>query len=91
VVADAVDAIASGLARILGDRLRERGLDSGPALPWAYGIVGYVQTVGDWWLRHQQPISRGALSDYLTTLLWSGIAGVNAAADIPGGLAATDR
>jgi AcrR family transcriptional regulator len=91
VVADAVDAIASGLARILGDRLRERGLDSGPALPWAYGIVGYVQTVGDWWLRHQQPISRTALSDYLTTLLWSGIAGVDAAADIPGGLAATDR
>jgi hypothetical protein len=31
------------------------------------------------------------LSDYLTTLLWSGIAGVDAAADIPGGLAATDR
>jgi AcrR family transcriptional regulator len=91
VVADAVDAIAGGLARILGDRLREQGLDSGPALPWAYGIVGYVQTVGDWWLRHQQPISRAALSEYLTALLWSGIAGVRAAADVPGGLAAMDR
>jgi AcrR family transcriptional regulator len=79
VVADAVDAIAGGLARILGDRLREQGLDSGPALPWAYGIVGYVQTVGDWWLRHQQPISRAALSEYLTRLLWSGIAGLAAA------------
>jgi AcrR family transcriptional regulator len=87
VVADAIDTVASGLARILGDRLRARGLDSGAALPWAYGIVGYVQTVGDWWLRSQQPISREALADYLTTFLWGGVIGVRAAADIPGGLA----
>jgi AcrR family transcriptional regulator len=91
VVADVVDTVASALARILGDRLRDVGLDSGAALPWAYGIVGYVQTVGDWWLRHQQPISRAALSDYLTTFLWGGIAGIRSAADIPGGLAATGR
>jgi AcrR family transcriptional regulator len=88
VVADVVDTVASALARILGDRLRDVGLDSGPALPWAYGVVGYVQTVGDWWLRHQQPISRPALSDYLTTFLWSGVAGIRSAADLPGGLAA---
>jgi AcrR family transcriptional regulator len=91
VVADVVDTVASGLARILGDRLRARGLDSGAALPWAYGIVGYVQTVGDWWLRHQQPISRSALGEYLTTLLWDGVSGVRAAADVPGGLAAMKR
>lgn len=88
VVSDAIDTVASVLARILGDRLRALGLDSGGALPWAYGIVGYVQTVGDWWLRHQQPISREALAEYLTTLLWGGMTGVRAAADIPGGLAA---
>jgi AcrR family transcriptional regulator len=91
VVADAMDTVASGLARILGDRLRALGLDSGPALPWAYGIVGYVQTVGDWWLRQQQPISRTALADYLTTFLWGGIAGLRTAADTPGGLAVTGR
>ncbi|MFI5495031.1 TetR family transcriptional regulator [Actinoplanes sp. NPDC051859] len=89
VVADAIDSVASALARLFGDRLRAMGLDSGPALPWAYGVVGYVQTVGDWWLRHQQPISREALAEYLTTLLWGGITGIRAAADIPGGLAAT--
>ncbi|MEU4620942.1 TetR/AcrR family transcriptional regulator [Actinoplanes sp. NPDC023801] len=88
VVADVMDTVASGLARIFGDRLRARGLDSGAALPWAYGVVGYVQSVGDWWLRQQQPISREALGDYLTTFLWSGIAGMRRAADIPGGLAA---
>ncbi|MEU4236952.1 TetR/AcrR family transcriptional regulator [Actinoplanes sp. NPDC026619] len=88
VVADVVDTVASGLARIFGDRLRARGLDSGAALPWAYGVVGYVQAVGDWWLRQQQPISREALGDYLTTFLWGGVAGIRHAADVPGGLAA---
>ncbi|MEV6632921.1 TetR/AcrR family transcriptional regulator [Actinoplanes sp. NPDC051470] len=83
LVGDVVDTVAGGLARILGDRLRSVGLDSGPALPWAYGIVGYVQTVGDWWLRSQQPISRPALSDYLTTFLWGGIAGIDRAPDFP--------
>jgi hypothetical protein len=76
-VSDVVETVASGLARILGDRLRANGLDSGPALPWAYGVVGYVQTVGDWWLRAQQPISRPALAEYLTTLLWGGVAGLS--------------
>ncbi|WP_433832021.1 TetR family transcriptional regulator [Actinoplanes sp. CA-015351] len=90
VVADVMDTVASGLARIFGDRLRARGLDSGAALPWAYGVVGYVQAVGDWWLRQQQPISRDALCDYLTTFLWSGISGMQRAADMPGGLAAFD-
>jgi len=88
LVADVVDTVAGGLARILGDRLRAWGLDSGPALPWAYGVVGYVQTVGDWWLRRQQPIGREALGEYLTTFLWSGVGGIRRAADLPGGLAA---
>ncbi|GIF14680.1 TetR/AcrR family transcriptional regulator [Actinoplanes teichomyceticus] len=88
VVADVVDTVASGLARIFGDRLRARGLDSGAALPWAYGVVGYVQSVGDWWLRQQQPISREALGEYLTAFLWGGVAGISRAADTPGGLAA---
>ncbi len=75
VVADVVDTVASGLARIFGDRLRARGLDSGASLPWAYGVVGYV-------------ISREALGEYLTTFLWGGVSGINRAADTPGGFAA---
>ncbi|GLY00558.1 hypothetical protein Acsp01_09370 [Actinoplanes sp. NBRC 101535] len=85
VVADVVDTVASGLARIFGDRLRARGLDSGASLPWAYGVVGYVQSVGDWWLRQQQPISREALGEYLTTFLWGGIAGIPGTPDAPTG------
>jgi len=88
LVAAASQTVAGALARVIGDRLRDLGLDTGPAEPWAYGLVGCVQSVGDWWLRHHQPISQQALTDYLTTLLWNGISGVSAAADRPGGLAA---
>ena len=80
--------VATELARVIGDRLRAVGLDSGPAEPWAYGMVGMVQAVGDWWMTHGRPMRRAALTDYLTTLLWQGIVGVRAAADRPGGLAA---
>ncbi|WP_341715881.1 TetR/AcrR family transcriptional regulator [Micromonospora sp. FIMYZ51] len=75
--------VAAGLARVIGDRLRALGLDAGPAEPWAYGLVGFVQAVGDWWTVHGQPISRAVLTEYLTTLLWSGIEGVQRSADLP--------
>jgi AcrR family transcriptional regulator len=78
--------VAAGLARAIGDRLRALGLDAGPAEPWAYGLVGFVQAVGDWWMVRGQPMSRAALTEYLTTLLWKGIEGVQRAADVPGGL-----
>ncbi|MEU5903341.1 TetR/AcrR family transcriptional regulator [Micromonospora sp. NPDC047527] len=83
VVAGTSRQVAAGLARVIGDRLRALGLDAGPAEPWAYGLVGFVQAVGDWWTTHGQPISRAALTDYLTALLWSGIEGVRASADLP--------
>lgn len=83
VIAGTSRQVAAGLARVIGDRLRTLGLDAGPAEPWAYGLVGFVQAVGDWWTTHGQPISRAALTDYLTALLWSGIEGVRASADLP--------
>jgi AcrR family transcriptional regulator len=87
LIANVARTIATDLARVIGDRLRALGLDAGPAEPWAHGMVGMVQAVGDWWILHGRPMSRPALTDYLTTLLWNGLAGVRAAADIPGGLA----
>lgn len=84
VVTRSMQQVAVGLARVIGDRLRALGLDSGPAEPWAHGMVGMVQSVGDWWISRGQPVSRPALTDYLTTLLWEGVAGLRAAADRPG-------
>ena len=34
-----------------------------------------VQSAGDWWLQ-RRTMSRDALTDYLTTLIWGGMAGV---------------
>lgn len=86
VVATSTRTVASGLARVIGDRLRALGLDAGPAEPWAYGMVAMVQAVGDWWMSHERPMSRAALTEYLTVLLWHGIAGVREAADLPASL-----
>jgi AcrR family transcriptional regulator len=80
--------VAAALAQVIGDRLRALGLDAGPAEPWAYGLVGFVQSVGDWWMAHGRPMRRAALTEYLTTLLWSGIDGVRRSADLPRELAA---
>lgn len=73
--------VAAQLARAMGDRLRFAGLDSGGAEPWGHGIVGLVQSAGDWWL-DRQPMSRAGLTDYLTTLIWGGFAGLYAAAGV---------
>jgi AcrR family transcriptional regulator len=39
------------------------------AAVWAAGIVGMVQAAGDWWLE-SRTLSRSALSEHLTALLW---------------------
>jgi AcrR family transcriptional regulator len=85
ILDSAARTIATELARAVGDRLRDLGLDSGGAEPWAYGMVGMVRAVGDWWIQHDRPLSRPALTEYLTTLLWHGLAGIQAAADLPAG------
>lgn len=74
LVADYTTMIAAGVSRALGDRLRAAGLDPGPAGAWGHGVVGLVQAAGDWWLGHQS-ISRAQLTEQLTGLLWTGLAG----------------
>lgn len=69
-----VDSIAKQVAQIIGGRLTEAGRDSGPAVAWAYGIVGLVHQAGDWWV-DDQTMTRSRLVDHLTTLLWDGING----------------
>jgi AcrR family transcriptional regulator len=66
--------IAEHLTRVLGERMREFGLDSGAAEPWAYGLVGMVECAGDWWLERRS-MSRDSLTGYLTSLIWSGFLG----------------
>lgn len=81
-VADYMNLLGARISRILGDVLREVGLDSGAAEPWGYGMVGMVHSAGDWWLERQS-MTRSALAEYLTSLIWGGLAGAYAAAGVP--------
>src|SRR5690349_1225155 len=60
-----IDHVARQVAVVVGERLRAAGLDSGAAVPWAYGIVGMVHQAGDWWLE-DQTMPRERLVQYLT-------------------------
>jgi AcrR family transcriptional regulator len=76
------DVVAHNLALIAGtitaglvEELRARRRDAGGAEAWAYGIAGMVYTAGDWWLQ-RRTMTRAALTDYLTQLIWGGLSGV---------------
>jgi AcrR family transcriptional regulator len=78
-VGEFIRQVANEVALVLGEELRRFGLDSGAAEPWAHGIVGMTQLAGDHWLEHRT-MPRATLVEYLVTLLWSGFAGLPAAA-----------
>jgi len=67
-----VRGIGERVARALGEALRARGLDSGAAEPWAFGIVGMVHLAGDMWIE-RKTMPRANLTEYLTSLVWDGM------------------
>ena len=77
-----VDLIARQVAQVAGERLRAAGRDSGPAVPWAYGIIGLVHQAGDWWV-DDQTMTRETLVGYLVSLLWDGL-GATQGAEVGG-------
>lgn len=65
-----VTAFRSRLAAELAAGIRaETGVRPDVAAAWAVGIVGMVQSAGDWWLE-ERPFSRRRLVARLTDLLW---------------------
>lgn len=78
-VAGFIRELGNEIAVILGEELRTVGMDSGAAEPWAHGMVGMVYLAGDRWLDHRT-MPRERLVDYLTDLLWSGLAQLGGAA-----------
>jgi AcrR family transcriptional regulator len=67
--------IAHELTRLLRDRLKPAGVDTGGADPWAHALVGMATAVGEWWLEDGS-MSREHLVQYLTELLWEGFSGI---------------
>ncbi|MEA2487163.1 MAG: hypothetical protein QOF16_817 [Actinomycetota bacterium] len=76
-VADFIRQLSQELTIVLGEELRKAGIDSAGAEPWAYGIVGMVHLAGDRWLEHPS-MPRERFVEYLTALLWDGLAHVPA-------------
>ena len=68
--------VADVLTASLGRRLAAVGLDPDGARPWGEAIVGFIQAASLWWIEHPDAMTREQLSDYLTALLWGGVAGV---------------
>jgi AcrR family transcriptional regulator len=69
------ESIANALTAVFGDYLRQFGLDSGAAEPWAHGMTGLVQSTGEWWLQRRS-MSRAHVVGYVTQLIWAAIAGI---------------
>lgn len=70
---DYATVIGVRASQIIAEQLRQAGLDTGPAEAWGFGVVGLVRTSVDRWLDQEQVMSRAALVDYLTQLLWGGL------------------
>ena len=82
-VEDVRGATVRSLATTIGERLRALGVDPGGAEVWAHGLVGMLQSAGDWWLE-RRTVSRAAMTDHLTALVWGGVGGVLRGADDAG-------
>jgi AcrR family transcriptional regulator len=75
IVDDAREQIARRLTALLVNRLAAAGRDTTGAEVWAQGLVGLVQSAGDWWLE-RRTMSRAALTGYLTSIIWGGLSEV---------------
>jgi AcrR family transcriptional regulator len=61
--------LADNVAALLKTMMVLFGIDSEKAEPGAYGIVGFVESVGSWWLDHR-PFSRDVATDQITMGVW---------------------
>jgi AcrR family transcriptional regulator len=61
--------LADNVAALLKAMMMVFGIDSEQAEPAAYGIVGYVESAGSWWLQHRT-MSRERFTDLATAGVW---------------------
>lgn len=67
--------LAASVTTLLADELRRFGRDDSGAEAFAHGLIGMVQSTGEWWLASRS-ISREALVRQLVRVLWTGLAGL---------------
>jgi AcrR family transcriptional regulator len=60
--------------RVIGEFMRQAGMDTGAAELWGFGIVGMARAAADRWLE-DRVMSRAAVVRSLTDLVWPGLSG----------------
>ena len=71
--------LAHRISVIVADELARVGKDTAGAEAFAHGMVGMVQSTGEWWLSGRSDgagMSREELVGHLTRVLWTGLAGL---------------
>jgi AcrR family transcriptional regulator len=76
-LADGKETIAAVISRLMGDALRELGVDAGGAEPWAHGLVGLGLSTGEWWL-DRQTMTSAHVGAYLIDVVWHALRGISA-------------
>lgn len=79
IITAAEDLIADLLATVIADRFREREFSTVGSLPIAFAMIGAVRLASHWWI-FDRTMSAEELIDYLTMMVWGGIAGIARAA-----------
>ena len=69
-----VRGIAEEITSLLNQGFRAAHADASLAEPWGLAIVGMGFVGAEWWLEHQD-MTKDELVDYLTQLVWGGLAG----------------
>ena len=72
LVAATEHQIAEALGARMAARLAEAGRPTGPAMTWAYGVVGMVQLAAHWWSRARS-VPSAELTEQLTALAHGGL------------------
>ncbi|ADD42691.1 TetR/AcrR family transcriptional regulator [Stackebrandtia nassauensis] len=67
------DIVVRHVDEMLRARLKAAGMDDSACHAWAQGIVGMVQSVGEWWLDRPDAATRPQLTQQLTALIWGGL------------------
>ena len=62
------------IAEVLGAGLRATDGDDAPAELWAFAILGVVISGAEWWIS-RKTMTRRDIVDYLSALVWGGLAG----------------
>ncbi|RZL71754.1 MAG: TetR/AcrR family transcriptional regulator [Rhodococcus sp. (in: high G+C Gram-positive bacteria)] len=67
--------IAELLSSVIADRFREREFSTGGSMPIAFAMIGAVRLASHWWI-FDRTMTVDELIDYLTMMVWGGIAGI---------------